>query len=89
MKTNKMVLANAFALAVGVAYVVCRFLVSLFPQLSAEISKAWFHIADLSTVSGIGFDLNLFVLGLVSSVVTAWFFGYLLGWSIEFFGKQK
>ena len=88
MKTGKMVLANAFALTIGIAYVVCRLLVSLFPELFMQITKSWFHLIDLTRISGAELSLNLFVLGLISSVVSAWLFGYLLGWSIEYFSKK-
>ena len=89
MRTSKMVLANAFALTTGIAYVVCRLLVSLFPDLFIQISKSWFHIIDLSNMGQVDLGSELFAIGLISSVVTAWFFGYLLGWSIEFFSKRK
>ncbi|OGK11297.1 hypothetical protein A2954_01920 [Candidatus Roizmanbacteria bacterium RIFCSPLOWO2_01_FULL_37_12] len=89
MKTNKMVLANAFALTIGFSYIVCRLLVSLFPELMMQISKSWFHLVDLTRIRRLDLSLNLFMLGLISSVVTAWIFGYFLGWSIEFFSKNK
>lgn len=89
MKTDKMVLANAFGLTIGITYVVCRLLVTLFPELAMQITKSWFHLIDLSKISGNDLNLGLFVLGLLSSVVTAWLFGYLLGWSIEYFARKK
>ncbi|OGK10759.1 hypothetical protein A2767_06250 [Candidatus Roizmanbacteria bacterium RIFCSPHIGHO2_01_FULL_35_10] len=87
MKTNKMVLANAFALTIGIVYVVCRILVSIFPELFLQISRSWFHIIDLTNAGQADSGSGLFVVGLISSVVTAWLFGYLLGWSIEFFNN--
>lgn len=89
MKGNKLVLANAFGLTIGITYVVCRLLVSLFPEISLQITRSWFHLVDLTKMSGNNLGLDLFILGLVSSVVTAWLFGYLLGWSIELFNKKK
>jgi len=89
MKTDKMVLANAFALTIGITYIVCRLLVSLFPELFMQITKSWFHLIDLTKISGNDLRLGLFILGLVSSVVAAWLFGYLLGWSIEYFSQKK
>ncbi len=89
MKTEKIILANAFALTIGITYIVCRLLVSLFPEFSMQITKSWFHLIDLTKISGTDLSLGLFVLGLVSSVITAWLFGYVLGWSIELFSKRK
>lgn len=89
MKTDKMVLANAFGLTIGTTYIVCRLLVSLFPELFMQITKSWFHLIDLTKISGNDLGFGLFVSGLLSSIVTAWLFGYLLGWSIEYFGKKK
>lgn len=89
MKTDKMVLANAFALTIGIIYVVCRLLVILFPGLFMQITRSWFHLIDLTRISGVDLGVGLFVIGLISSVVSAWLFGYLLGWSIEYFSKQK
>ncbi len=84
-----MVLANAFGLTIGIVYVVCRLLVSLFPQLSMQITKSWFHLVDLTKIVNNDLGLGLFILGLVSSVIAAWLFGYLLGWSIELFSKKS
>ena len=89
MKIDKMVLANAFALTIGITYIVCRLLVSLFPGLFMQITRSWFHLIDLTRISGADLGLGLFILGLLSSIVSAWLFGYLLGWSIEYFSKQK
>lgn len=89
MKKDKTVLANAFALTIGITYVVCRLLVMLFPQMFLQITKSWFHLIDLTKISGNDLNFGFFVLGLLSSVISAWLFGYLLGWSIEYFHKQK
>ncbi len=89
MKSDKTTLANAFALTIGIIFIVCRLLVSLFPELSMQITRSWFHLIDLTKISGIDLSLGLFVLGLVSSVISAWIFGYILGWSIELFSKRK
>lgn len=89
MKTDKTILANAFALTIGITYIVCRLLVGLFPDLFLQITRSWFHLIDLTRISGADLSLSLFVLGLVSSVITAWLFGYLLGWSLEYFRQKK
>ena len=89
MKIKKEVFANSFALTIGVTYVVCRILVGLFPSLSMQITRSWFHLIDLTKIRGMDLSLNLFLLGLISSVVSAWLFGYLLGWSIEYFSDKK
>ncbi|OGK12167.1 hypothetical protein A3C98_04835 [Candidatus Roizmanbacteria bacterium RIFCSPHIGHO2_02_FULL_37_15] len=88
MKIDKVVLANAFALTMGITYIVCRLLVSLFPRLFMQITRSWFHLIDLTRISGADLGLELFILGLLSSIVSAWLFGYLLGWSIEYFSKK-
>ena len=76
MRTKKMVLANAFAFTIGVSYVVCRLLVSLFPGLFMQITRSWFHLIDLTNISQADLGLDLFIIGLVSTVLAAWLFGY-------------
>ena len=89
MKFHKTILANAFALTIGVTYLICRLLTMLVPGMFMQITKSWFHLIDLTRISGSDLGPGLFILGLLSSVISAWLFGYLLGWSIEYFSKQK
>lgn len=90
MKVDKIVLANAFALTIGITYIVCRFLATFVPELFMQITRSWFHLIELEQVRGRAFlGLDYFVLGLITSVGAAWLFGYVLGWSIEYFSKKK
>lgn len=90
MKTDKVVLGNAFALTSGVYYVGCYVLALVAPQFFMDVSASWFHMFDLTKFGQLTSTNPLnFVIGLVTLAVTAWVFGFILGWSIEFFSKKK
>lgn len=72
--------ANALALAMGVFYVLCALLSAVAPDLFRSIGQAWIHSYNLSAIPADSLTASGFVWGLVTSVVTAWIFGYLLGW---------
>lgn len=88
MKHNPMVTANAAAATTAVVYVVCRFLVGLFPELSMNIAKSWFHRIDISKISAWNLSAESFVLGIVSATVSAWLVGYLFARLYNYFLKQ-
>ena len=77
MKENPMVTANALAATIGIFYVVCRVLVSLFPGFMFSIAQSWVHDIKLTELNSATLSLSSFLLGLVSSVAVAWTTGYL------------
>ena len=48
MKHNSIVIANTLAITVGIFYVSCRILVSLFPELMFSVAQSWFHGIELA-----------------------------------------
>lgn len=90
MKTDKIVLGNAFALASGIYYVGCYILALIAPQLFLNVTASWFHMFDLGKIGqSTPSNPGAFALGLVSLVVSAWLFGFILGGSIELFSKKR
>lgn len=83
MKLEKVTLANAFALATGIAWVVCSAFVLLLPDFSVTITSWWFHGLNLSPLGSFKLDLGNFLLGGISLTISSWLIGYLFGWSWE------
>lgn len=77
MKQNPLVIANAAGITTAIVFVVCRFLVGIFPDLMTNIAKSWFHSFELTTAINGNLTTELFVLGLVTAAITAWLIGYL------------
>ncbi len=87
MKLNAMGLANASAVFTGVFYLFCRFAIALFPDLSMQVTRSWFHGFDLANIwTPRAFSEN-FLLGLVSAVVLTWIGGWLFAWLYNKFIK--
>lgn len=80
-------IANALAVTTAVVFVVCRLLVGLFPDLSFAIAQSWFHGIELSKLSVENLTLASFVVGLVSSTITAWLVGYVFTMVYKLFSK--
>ena len=80
MKLKESVWANASAIFIGVVYLFCRFAIALFPGLSMQVTRSWFHGFDMANMwTPRGFSEN-FLLGLVSAVLLAWVAGWLFAW---------
>jgi predicted cation transporter len=77
MKENPISTANSLALTIGIFYIVCRALVSLFPGLMFSIAQSWFHDIQLTKLDSANLSTSAFLLGLASSVISAWIFGYV------------
>jgi len=88
MKTDRTVLANALAVASGIFYLGCYLVALLFPGLLVLVAKSWMHSVEISQ-RAVVLTPNSFVVGLVSILVVAWLFGYILGWAIEMFEEKK
>ena len=83
MKSVSMRLANAFALAMIILWVICSAVVWLLPDLSWQITGWWMHGMNLSAMGYWNLTFSNFLLGGIAAVVSAWVTGYVLGWSWE------
>jgi hypothetical protein len=71
------VIPNALAVTTAIVFVVCRLLVGLFPDASFTIATSWFHGIGFNKLSVESLTVSSLLLGLISSVVTAWVVGYI------------
>lgn len=88
MKFTKNRLANALALATTVFWVACSAIVWVFPAFSMQITTWWMHGLDMSVMGDWNLNLNNFLLGGISAVISAWASGWVLGWSWEQVSKK-
>lgn len=70
-------IANALAVTTAIIYILCRVLVGLFPDASFAIAQSWLHGIELSKSNTWNLTFVSFMLGLVSSTITAWVIGYI------------
>lgn len=77
MKTQTYAIPNALAVTTVIVYAACRLLVSLFPDASFAIAQSWFHGIELGKLGAWDFTFGSFILGIISSAVTAWVVGYI------------
>ena len=90
MNIHKGTFANAFALAGGIYYAACYILALMAPQFFLNVTALWFHMIDIEKIArATTINPTEFILGLVTFVVNAWLFGYILGWSISLFNRKK
>jgi len=88
MKFNKILLANTSAVWVGIIYLVCRFLVVLFPELSKAVTQSWFHGIDIVKIWSVQPIPGNFLLGLVSATLSAWVAGWAFASIYNYFAKK-
>lgn len=88
MKHNPVVTANAAGATTAIVFVICRILVGLFPDLFFSIAQSWFHGISLNQIDTSTLTSSTFLLGLISSAVTAWLIGYLFATLYNFFLKK-
>lgn len=89
MKHEPIATANALAATIAIVFVVCRILVSLFPDLMFTIAQSWLHGVELAKLSSWDLTAQSFVLGLVSATVSAWLVGYLFASILSSLAKKK
>ena len=77
MKVQSYAIPNALAVTTAIIYVLCRVLVGLFPDISFAIAQSWLHGIELSQLEAWNLTFVSFVLGIISSTITAWIIGYL------------
>lgn len=73
-------LANALAAVSAAAWVICSLAMLLLPELSLLVIKTWFMGLQGISLSEWQFSLQSFIGGGASLVISAWIFGYALGW---------
>jgi hypothetical protein len=88
MKHNPTATANALAATTGIFFIVCRILVSLFPDLMFSIAQSWLHGIELTKLGTWNLTLSTFLVGLISSIVTAWILGYVFANAYNYFNKR-
>jgi len=88
MKYEKMTLANAFALASVILWILCTLFVAILPDFSLSITKWWMHGMDISVMGSWNLDITNILFGGVALAASAWITGYVLGWSIEIVSKK-
>jgi len=74
---KKYSIPNALAATTAIVYVICRALVGLFPDASFAVAQSLFHGIELSQLGAWNLTAQSFVLGIISSTVTAWVIGYI------------
>lgn len=89
MKTNTTKLANAFALAMMVLWIICSLFVWLLPDLSLQITSWWMHGMDLSAMGSWHLTVGNFLLGGITAVISAWVTGWVLGWAWQTVGGSN
>lgn len=88
MKGSPTTVANAVAVTTVIVFVACRILVGLFPGLSFAVAQSWFHGITLSQLESWNLTIGSFILGLVSSTITAWVVGYLFAYVYSLLAKK-
>lgn len=78
---------NALAVTTAIIYVLCRLLVGLFPDASFAIAQSWFHGIALSRLGAWNLTTESFILGIMSSTVTAWIVGFIFVKVYRFLAK--
>ena len=89
MKNNTMKLANAFALAMAVLWVLCSAVIWLLPSFSWTVTGWWMHGMDLSAMGSWNLTVGNFLLGGITAAVSAWVTGWVLGWSWQTVGNRR
>jgi len=77
MKTQLYVIPNALAATTAIIFVLCRILADLFPDVFFAIAQSWFHGIELSKLNAWNLTFVSFIIGLISSMTTAWIIGYI------------
>lgn len=81
-------LADSLAAVTAVAWIVCTLFIWLFPGFSLYITRTWLMGLQGVELTGFSLDVQTFIVGGISAVVTAWFFGYAWGWFHQKFSKR-
>ena len=89
MKNNTMKLANAFALAMAVLWVLCIAVIWLLPSFSWTVTGWWMHGMDLSAMGGWNLTISNFLLGGITAIASAWITGWILAWSWQAVGGNN
>lgn len=86
MKLTENSLASGLGLATAIAWIVCSVFLALFPELALSITEWWMH--GITLPGSWGLSWTNFILGGITMTISAWLFGYILGWSLKYFNKR-
>lgn len=81
MKLDKIVLANASALATAILWTICSIFVWLLPNFAFTVSQWWMHGLDISIMGNWNLTLTNFIAGGITLIISAWVTGYVFGWA--------
>ncbi len=85
---DPMATANAAGVVAAVIFVACRLLVGIVPDFMFTVAQSWFHGVQLARLDTLNITTSTFMLGLVSSAVTAWLIGYLFAVVYNYFVEK-
>ena len=88
MKHNVSATANDAAVTMGVFYIICRVFVGLLPGLSFGIAQSLLHGMALTQVGTWNLSTSNFVLGLLTSIASAWIVGFVFATTYNSFVKK-
>ena len=88
MKLTKNRLAGAFALTTAVLWTICSAFVAIFPDFSYKVTKWWLHGMNIDSLGEFNLSWGNYLSGGLTLVISLWVTGYVLGWSLEIFGKS-
>ncbi len=86
MQLDSVKLANAFAVAMSILWILCSAFVWILPEFTMQSFTWMMHGIELPA-----WNLNFgnFLSGGISLMVSAWVTGWVLGWSWEAVGGNK
>ena len=89
MKHDLKATANAFAVLIGVIYVICAGWVLVSRDAFIAFTNNWIHGINMEALPYTPPTLIGLVIGLVTAVLTAWMAGYLFARLYNYFAKSK
>ncbi|MEX1052327.1 MAG: DUF5676 family membrane protein [Patescibacteria group bacterium] len=81
-------IANAFALATGILWIICSLFIYLFPKFSLTVTNWWLHGMNIDELGPFALNWSNFIWGGVTLIISFWIIGYVLMWSIGFLNKK-
>lgn len=89
MKLTKELLANSFALATAILWVLCSAFVFILPGFSMTVTRWWLHGMQVDQLGPFSLNPTNFILGGATLIISLWITGYVFGWSLEYLSKRK
>ncbi|MDP2685342.1 MAG: DUF5676 family membrane protein [bacterium] len=89
MKLDKNKLANTFALAMAVLWVLCSLVIWILPEFSLQATTQMMHGMNFSAMGSWNLTFGNFLWGGTVAVIFSWVTGWVLGWSWETLYDRK